>query len=467
MTLSSSGLARRGSSAAIRLKQLGGDDISVVVLEKGSEVGAHILSGAVLDPCGLDALIPDWAEKGAPLNTKVTSRPVHRAGRAAARCACPTSPCHRCSATTAPTSSRWAMSAAGWRNRPRQLGVEIFPGMACSELVWGEGRRGQGRGRGRVRAERRRHAVGRLRAGHGTAWQICLPCRGRARLAVEAGDRQIRRSTPNSDVQKYGLGMKELWEVRPENHKPGQVTHTMGWPLGGNAGGGSFMYHMENNQVCIGFVVHLNYANPHLYPYMEFQRFKHHPAIAEVLEGGKRVAYGARAITEGGWQSLPKLVFPGGALLGCAAGMINVPRIKGNHNAMLSGKAAAEAAYAAIGAGRASDELDRLRGRGAHRRDCGRPEKGAQCQAVMVEAGHDRLAGAGRLRHVGGESLRLQPARHHAGTARRMRRRPGGPTNTPPSTTRNPTERSQLRPADQRQPSRSPTTRRASRCTCS
>jgi electron-transferring-flavoprotein dehydrogenase len=159
------------------------------------------------------------------------------------------------------------------------------------------------------------------------------------------------------EPQKYGLGMKELWEVRPEAHRPGQVTHTLGWPLGRNAGGGSFMYHLEDNQVYVGFVVHLNYANPWLYPYMEFQRFKHHPLIAEVLKGGKRVAYGARAISEGGWQSLPKLVFPGGALIGDSAGFVNVPRIKGNHNAMLSGIAAAEAAQAAIAAGRGGDEL--------------------------------------------------------------------------------------------------------------
>jgi electron-transferring-flavoprotein dehydrogenase len=159
------------------------------------------------------------------------------------------------------------------------------------------------------------------------------------------------------EPQKYGLGMKELWEVRPEVHKLGRVTHTMGWPLGANAGGGSFMYHLENNQVYVGFVVHLNYENPWLYPYMEFQRFKHHPLIAQVLDGGKRVAYGARAISEGGWQSVPKLTFPGGALIGDSAGFVNVPRIKGNHNAMLSGKAAAEAAYAAIAAGRAGDEL--------------------------------------------------------------------------------------------------------------
>ncbi|MDP4990473.1 MAG: electron transfer flavoprotein-ubiquinone oxidoreductase, partial [Marivita lacus] len=159
------------------------------------------------------------------------------------------------------------------------------------------------------------------------------------------------------ELQKFGLGMKEIWEIDPEKHKAGSVTHTMGWPLGSNAGGGSFIYHLDNNQVYVGFVVHLNYENPHLYPYMEFQRFKHHPMVAELLKGGKRVAYGARAISEGGYQSMPKMVAPGVALLGCSVGMVNVPRIKGNHNAMLSGKAAAEAAYAAIQDGRASDEL--------------------------------------------------------------------------------------------------------------
>ena len=159
------------------------------------------------------------------------------------------------------------------------------------------------------------------------------------------------------EPQKFGLGMKEIWEIDPAKHREGTVTHTMGWPLGKNAGGGSFIYHLENNQVYVGFVVHLNYKNPHLYPYMEFQRFKHHPMVAELLKGGKRVAYGARAISEGGWQSIPKMVAPGVALLGCSAGLVNVPRIKGNHNAMLSGKAAAEAAHAAIVDGRMSDEL--------------------------------------------------------------------------------------------------------------
>ena len=350
------GAGPAGLSAAIRLKQLGGDDIAVVVLEKGSEVGAHILSGAVLDPCGLDALIPDWRDKGAPLNTPVTSDRFLVLGaqgqmRLPNFLMPPLMSNHGAYIVSMGNVCRWMAEQA------EELGVEIFPGMACSELVYGEA----GEVKGVVAGEFGLNADGTPSDAyepgmelHGKYVFLAEGVRGSlakqviARYALDAA----------SDVQKYGLGMKELWQVRPENHKPGQVTHTMGWPLGGNAGGGSFMYHMENNQVSLGFVVHLNYANPHLYPYMEFQRFKHHPAIAEVLAGGKRVAYGARAITEGGWQSLPKLVFPGGALLGCAAGMVNVPRIKGNHNAMLSGKAAAEAAFEAIGAGRAADELD-------------------------------------------------------------------------------------------------------------
>ena len=194
--------------------------------------------------------------------------------------------------------------------------------------------------------------------------------------------------------------MKEIWEVRPEAHRLGQVTHTMGWPLGKNAGGGSFMYHAENNQVFLGFVVHLNYENPWLYPYMEFQRFKHHPLIAEVLKGGKRVAYGARAITEGGWQSIPKLTFPGGALIGCSAGFVNVPRIKGNHNAMLSGIAAAEAAQAAIAAGRQGDELVAYARGGRDRADRGRPQAGPQRQADVVALRAVPVARLRRPRHV-------------------------------------------------------------------
>jgi len=358
------GAGPAGLAAAIRLKQLGGDDVSVVVLEKGSEVGAHILSGAVLDPSGLDALIPDWGEKGAPLNTPVSSDRFIVLGEAGQLrlpnfAMPPLMSNHGTYIVSMGNVCRWMAEQA------EALGVEIFPGMACSQLVHGE----SGEVKGVVAGEFGLNPDGTP----GDAYEPGMELHGKYVFLAEGVRGSLSKQAiakyaldANADVQKYGLGMKELWEVRPENHKLGQVTHTMGWPLGRNAGGGSFMYHLENNQVYVGFVVHLNYANPHLYPYMEFQRFKHHPLIASVLEGGKRVAYGARAITEGGWQSLPKLTFPGGALLGCAAGMVNVPRIKGNHNAMLSGKAAAEAAWEAIQGGRASDELtayeDEVRG---------------------------------------------------------------------------------------------------------
>jgi electron-transferring-flavoprotein dehydrogenase len=349
------GAGPAGLSAAIRLKQLGGDDISVVVLEKGSEVGAHILSGAVLDVSGLNALIPDWKEKGAPILTEVTEDRFLMLGEAGS-IRIPNFPMpplmnnHGCYIVSMANVCRWMAEQA------EALGVEIFPGMSCSELIYHD----NGALKGVVAGEFGLNKDGTP----GPSYEPGMELHGKYVFLAEGVRGSLSKQaiakynlSRDSDVPKFGLGMKEIWEVKPENHKLGQVTHTMGWPLGGNAGGGSFMYHLENNQVYVGFVVHLNYENPHLFPYMEFQRFKHHPEIAAVLEGGKRVAYGARAITEGGWQSLPKLAFPGGALLGCAAGMVNVPRIKGNHNAMLSGKAAAEAAYAAIKEGRAGDEL--------------------------------------------------------------------------------------------------------------
>ena len=348
------GAGPAGLSAAIRLKQIN-PDLSVVVLEKGSEVGAHILSGAVLDPVGLDALIPDWKAKGAPITTPVTSDNFYVLGEAG-QLRLPNFPMpplmnnHGNYIVSMANVCRWMAGQA------EELGVEIFPGMSCSELVYGDG----GAVRGVVAGEFGKNANGtpgpNYEPGMALMGKYVLLSEGvRGSLAKEV---IAKYDLSNGHCpQKFGLGMKEIWEIDPAKHRLGTVTHTMGWPLGSNAGGGSFIYHIENNQVYVGFVVHLNYENPHLYPYMEFQRFKHHPMVADLLKGGKRVAYGARAISEGGWQSIPKLVAPGVALLGCSAGLVNVPRIKGNHNAMLSGIAAANAAAAAIVAGRASDEL--------------------------------------------------------------------------------------------------------------
>jgi len=363
------GAGPAGLSAAIRLKQLDAD-LNVVVLEKGSEVGAHILSGAVLDPSGLDALIPDWKAKGAPLNTPVTADNFYMLGEAGQIripniAMPPLMNNHGNYIVSMGNVCRWMAEQA------EEMGVEIFPGMACSELVFGE----NGEVKGVVAGEFGKTADG----SQGPNYEPGMELHGKYVFLSEGVRGSLSKQViakydlaADADVQKYGLGMKEIWEIDPAKHKQGTVTHTMGWPLGSNAGGGSFIYHLENNQVYVGFVVHLNYKNPHVYPYMEFQRFKHHPMVAELLKGGKRVAYGARAITEGGYQSLPKLEFPGGALLGCSAGMVNVPRIKGNHNAMLSGIAAAEAAYKAIGEERGGDIMggyeDAVRG-GAIGRD--------------------------------------------------------------------------------------------------
>ncbi|MDE0590812.1 electron transfer flavoprotein-ubiquinone oxidoreductase [Halocynthiibacter sp. C4] len=348
------GAGPAGLSAAIRLKQLDAN-LEVVVLEKGSEVGAHILSGAVLDPSGLDALIPDWKEKGAPINVPVRKDNFLFLGPAG-HVRVPNFPMpplmsnHGNYIVSMANVCRWMAEQA------EELGVEVFPGMACSELIYGE----NGEVAGVVAGEFGKNPDGTP----GPGYEPGMELRGKYVFLSEGVRGSLSKEViakfdlgKDSDVQKYGLGMKEIWEIDPAKHKEGTVTHTMGWPLGKNAGGGSFIYHLENNQVFVGFVVHLNYKNPYLFPYMEFQRFKHHPEIAKLLEGGKRVAYGARAISEGGYQSMPKAVFPGGALLGCSVGLVNVPRIKGNHNAMFSGKFAAEAAYEAIKEGRAGDEL--------------------------------------------------------------------------------------------------------------
>ncbi|MFO0990644.1 MAG: electron transfer flavoprotein-ubiquinone oxidoreductase [Hyphomicrobiales bacterium] len=348
------GAGPAGLAAAIRLKQVA-PDATVCVLEKGSEVGAHILSGAVMDPIALNELIPDWKEKGAPLDTPVTDDRFFVLG--------PSGSVRLPNAMMPPLMNNHGNYAGSLGNLCRwlgqqaeALGVEIYPGFACSEVLYRE----DGSVKGVVAG-----VFGIAKDGtHKPDYQPGMELHGKYVFIAEGVRGSLAKEiisrfdlSAGREPQKFGLGMKELWEVDPAVHKPGQVTHTMGWPLGTKTGGGSFMYHIDKNLVSVGFVVHLNYQNPYLYPYAEFQRFKHHPLIEPVLRGGRRVAYGARAITEGGWQSLPKLYFPGGVLIGCSAGVVNVPRIKGSHNAMKTGMLAAEAAAAALAAGRAGDEL--------------------------------------------------------------------------------------------------------------
>lgn len=348
------GAGPAGLSAAIRLKQID-PEIQVVVLEKGSEIGAHILSGAVLDPSGLNRLIPDWKEKGAPISTEVTDDNFYVLGESG-QFRVPNWPMpplmnnHGNYIVSMGNVCRWMAEQA------EELGVEIFSGMAASQLVWDGDRV-----KGVIAGEFGRNPDGSI----GDGYEPGLELHGKYVFIAEGVRGSLAKEimaklnlSEGHDPQKFGLGMKEIWEVDPEKFQKGRVIHTMGWPLGKNAGGGSFIYHFENNQVLVGFVVHLNYENPYLYPYAEFQRFKHHPMVAELLEGGKRVAYGARAISEGGWQSIPQLSFDGGVLLGCSAGLVNVPRIKGNHNAMISGIEAADAAAAALAEGRSGDRLE-------------------------------------------------------------------------------------------------------------
>ena len=352
------GAGPAGLGAAIRLKQLAakaGTEVSVAVLEKGSEVGAHILSGAVIDPKALNELIPDWKELGAPLETPVTKDRFLLLGETAdislpMFALPPLMNNHGCYIASLGNVTRWLGGQA------EALGVEIYPGFAASELVFREDGSVKGVVVGVVGVAKDGHHKPDYQPGmelHGKYVFIAEGVRGSLAQIVQAKFALAKDSSP----QKFGLGIKELWQVPPENHQPGLVQHSTGWPLDSHTGGGSFLYHFGDNYVSIGYVVHLNYKNPYLSPFDEFQRFKHHPAIRRHLEGGRRIAYGARAITEGGYQSVPKLKFPGGVLIGCSAGFVNVPRIKGSHNAMKTGMLAAEAAFAALAAGRAGDEL--------------------------------------------------------------------------------------------------------------
>ena len=352
------GAGPAGLSAAIRLKQLAeaaGAEISVAVLEKGSEVGAHILSGAVIDPKALNELIPDWQAKGAPLETPV-SKDRYVALGPHGSLSIPMWPMpalmhnHGFYIASLANVCRWLAGEA------EAAGVEIYPGMAASEVVYAE----DGAVAGVVAG-----VFGVGKDGEKKPdYQPGLELRAKYTFIAEGARGSLAKQiqakfdlTAGRDPQKYGIGLKEIWQVPDAVFEPGLVQHTVGWPLSGDTGGGSFMYHFGDNYVSIGFVVHLNYRNPWLSPFDEFQRLKTHPAVRRYLEGGKRVAYGARAVTEGGYQSVPALAFPGGVLAGCSAGFVNLPRIKGSHNAMKTGMLAAESAFAAIQAGRAGDVL--------------------------------------------------------------------------------------------------------------
>jgi electron-transferring-flavoprotein dehydrogenase len=353
------GAGPAGLAAAIRLKQLAaesGKELSVVVLEKGSQVGAHILSGAVIDPVALDRLLPEWREQGAPLDTPVSEDRFYYLSETGglplpSMLMPPLMSNHGCYIGSLGSLCRWLGEQA------EGLGVEIYPGIAVIEAIVGS----DGEVRGVITGD-----MGVARDGtHKDSYTPGIALLGKYTLLAEGARGSLSKQLikrfsldAESGPQKFGIGLKELWEIPKEKHRPGLVQHTMGWPLNDATGGGSFLYHFGENLVSVGFVVHLDYANPYLNPYKEFQRAKTHPRIATHLQGGRRISYGARALTEGGWQAIPRLVFPGGALIGCAAGFMNVPRIKGSHNAMLSGMLAAEAAFAAVQGGRTRDVLD-------------------------------------------------------------------------------------------------------------
>ena len=349
------GAGPSGLTTAIRLKQLAAEqdqDLSVCVLEKGSEVGAHILSGAVLEPHTLDELIPDWKERGAPLNTPakddyflfLTRETSYRL---------PTPPQmhnHGNYVISLGNLCRWLATQA------EELGVEIYPGFAAAEVIYNDDGAVAGVITGDMGVGRDGQPTEQFAPGmelHARYTVFAEGCRGS--LTKTLFERfKLREGV---DPQTYGIGIKELWEIDPAQSQPGKIIHTTGWPLDPRTYGGSFLYHMENNQVAVGFVIGLDYENPHLSPFDEFQRFKTHPDIRPTFEGGRRIAYGARALSEGGFQSIPKLTFPGGLLIGDTAGFLNVPKIKGNHMAMKSGMVAAEAVFAAAAAGRSADEI--------------------------------------------------------------------------------------------------------------
>lgn len=343
-----------GLAAAIRLKQLS-PDTSVVVVEKGAEVGAHILSGACIDPVALDRLLPEWRSEDTPIKTPVKDDRFYmlfgqRAVRLPNRLMPPLLNNHGAFIVSLGDVCKWLAGKA------EALGVEIYPGFAASEVLFGDDGEVVGVATGDMGVGRDGEPKDTFTRGMELRAKYTLFAEG---ARGHLGKRLLAKYDlcRDREPQKFGIGIKELWQVAPDKHQPGLVQHTFGWPLDNKTGGGSFLYHYGDGLVAVGFVLHLNYENPYLSPFEEFQRFKTHPLVRDTFTGGKRIGYGARAIAEGGWQSVPKVAFPGGVLIGDDAGFLNVPRIKGTHNAMLSGMLAAEHLAAALAAGRAGDEL--------------------------------------------------------------------------------------------------------------
>ena len=345
-----------GLAAAIRLKQVNAD-LAVCVLEKGSEIGAHILSGAVIDPKALDELLPDWRNDGCPMAETPVTDNWHWVLTKKSKFPLP----HIIMPPFLSNDGNYTGSLGNlcrWlAGKAEEMGVEIFPGFPASEILYDEKGAVRGVATGDMGVAADGSHKGDYQPGMELTAKYTVFCEGaRGHLTKQLKAKYDLEA--DCQPQVYGLGMKELWDIDPAKHVPGRVLHTQGWPLSeSDSWGGGFLYHQANNQVALGFVAALDYANPYLYPFEEFQRWKQHPAIREILEGGKRVSYGARAINEGGWQSVPKLDFPGGMLAGCSAGFVNVPRIKGSHTAMKSGMLAAEAIASAVAAGRENDAL--------------------------------------------------------------------------------------------------------------
>jgi len=395
------GAGPAGLAAAIRLKQLA-PDTSVVIVEKGSEVGAHILSGAVIDPIGLDRLIPEWRGEDMSIKTAVSEDRFYVLG--------PSGAVRVPNVLMPPLMSNHGNFIVSLGDvcrylakKAEALGVDIYPGFAAAEVMYDNGAVA-GVATGDMGIGKDSHPKSGFTRG--------MELRGKYTLFAEGARGSLTKTliaryglAENREPQKFGIGLKELWQVAPEKFRRGLVQHTMGWPLDNGTGGGSFLYHFDDNLVAVGFVVHLNYRNPYLSPFEEFQRFKTHPLIRDTFAGGKRICYGARAITEGGWQSVPKLSFSGGALVGCAAGFINLPRIKGSHNAMPRPR---------------QRRACRIRGGLARLRDRPRPMEGAQRQAALVEARHHRGYRARRLRHVD-QHARLFAVRHAPARQARLR----------------------------------------------